>query len=275
MAVGSLVKAIAILRHLAGVSAAPGVNSIARELGLSPSSCHNILKTLVAEEFVDFDTRTKTYSLGTGPMELFRKGPDLHAVIELVRPELEALAAEYSVTSGLWRVGDRRLHLIDVVENDVGTRIHIALGQRLPRYVGAMGRCLAAWDGLSRADLPGIIGSLRWQDPPAADAYWRDMRFAELHGWAADHGHYLRGVATIASVIADGTTARYCITNTMFRDQHDEAGMSRLGDRSARLSREVARRLFADQTGSRRATDKHGVGRGATEERRGRLLAAG
>jgi DNA-binding IclR family transcriptional regulator len=45
--VGSVVKALAILRHLAEGPDRCGVNAIAMAVSLNPSSCFNIVKTLV------------------------------------------------------------------------------------------------------------------------------------------------------------------------------------------------------------------------------------
>jgi DNA-binding IclR family transcriptional regulator len=58
-------RAAAVLRLL-GKNATPlGVQAIARELGLVPSTCLHVLRALVAEEFVSFDSETKR-SPGTG-----------------------------------------------------------------------------------------------------------------------------------------------------------------------------------------------------------------
>ena len=57
--VGSIVKTIAILRHLADEPDRRGVNAIARAVSLSPSSCFNILKTLAREGFVEFGASGK------------------------------------------------------------------------------------------------------------------------------------------------------------------------------------------------------------------------
>src|ERR1700724_1288063 len=59
-------RAAAVLRLLGKSDAPLGVQSIARELGLVPSTCLHVLRALVAEEFVSFDPDTKHYSLEAG-----------------------------------------------------------------------------------------------------------------------------------------------------------------------------------------------------------------
>ena len=60
--VRSVSQAFAILRLLADSSALT-LSDIGRFVGLSPSSCLNLLKTLVAEGVIERDSRTKLYRL--------------------------------------------------------------------------------------------------------------------------------------------------------------------------------------------------------------------
>jgi DNA-binding IclR family transcriptional regulator len=51
-------RAAAVLRLLGKSDVPLGVQVIARELGLVPSTCLHVLRALVAEEFVSFDSAT-------------------------------------------------------------------------------------------------------------------------------------------------------------------------------------------------------------------------
>lgn len=62
----AVTRAVAILRAL-GQSPEPlGVNAIANQLGLIPSTCLHILRVLVAEQLVAFDPDNKKYTYGAG-----------------------------------------------------------------------------------------------------------------------------------------------------------------------------------------------------------------
>src|SRR5271155_4387545 len=65
-------RAAAVLRLLGKSDTPLGVQSIARELGLVPSTCLYVLRALVAEELVAFDPDTKRYSLEAGVLTLAR-----------------------------------------------------------------------------------------------------------------------------------------------------------------------------------------------------------
>ncbi|NYI23627.1 IclR family transcriptional regulator [Sphingobium indicum] len=243
MAVGSVVNAIAILRHLAG-SAPQGVNGIARAVGISPSSCFNILKTLVAEEFVEFDSRTKLYGIGMAPYRLFAPNEDIATWRAGVIEQLEILAREFSVSGGLWQVRAGRLVLLEAVDSALSTRIHMSVGQRLPLHIGAMGRCIAAHQKLPRAETSRAIEELRWQDPPTVDRFMEDMELAKANGWAVDEGNFLRGVTTVASVIPDRKgDIRFCVTMTMFSGQYDGQTIRSIGTRLSTLAADAQAKL--------------------------------
>src|SRR5882757_6020451 len=65
-------RAAAVLRLLGKSDTPLGVQSIARELGLVPSTCLHVLRALVAEEFVSSDSDTKRYALEAGVLTLAR-----------------------------------------------------------------------------------------------------------------------------------------------------------------------------------------------------------
>ena len=244
MAVGSVVNAIAILRHLA-VSEPQGVNAIARSVALSPSSCFNILKTLVQEDFVDFDAASKNYRIGTAPARLFAGAPNLLEWTSWVQTELEKVARDFSLSTGLWQVRANRVVLSEVAECPDATRIHLSLGQRLPSHIGAMGRCIAARERMTREQVAEAIAALTWQNPPAVEDFWRDMQLADERGWAMDEGNYLRGVTTLAAPIADGQgQVRYCVTSTLFSGQYDAVVLEQIGARTARLAAEAEWKLL-------------------------------
>jgi DNA-binding IclR family transcriptional regulator len=246
MRVGSVVNAVAILRHLAA-GERHGVNVIARMLSISPSTCFNILKTLVNEEFVDFDTRSKTYSLSSEPTRIFGSESPLLAWREWVAEALVAITREFSVTSGLWRVVADRVVLSEVFESPHKTRIHLVRGQRLPVHIGAMGRCFAAAEDLSIEAVEERITKVRWAEPPDAQAFWNDMKLVRARGWAIDEGQYLKGVTTIAApIVGLGGSVRFCLTATMFTGQHVHETHKVIGERIGALARLAQDRLIGE-----------------------------
>jgi DNA-binding IclR family transcriptional regulator len=232
--VPAVVQAVSILRYLARADSPQGLTRIARELHISPSSCFNLLKTLAAERFVEFESIKKTYTLGAGLDEVARAPGQL---IERIRPDLEALAAKHEIASGLWSVTNGRLVLESFVASELATRIHMTVGQRLPMYIGAMGRCLAAQGGSTATQVLEEVQALRWARRPTIDRYRRELAQVRRQGWAIDDGDFMAGVTTIAAPIVDANgRIRYCIANTLFQGQLSVAALQGIGMETARLA---------------------------------------
>ena len=68
--VGALVNGLAVLRYLQKARAGVRVTQVARDLGLNPSTCFNLLRTLVHEGLAGFDPISKTYVISIGVVSL-------------------------------------------------------------------------------------------------------------------------------------------------------------------------------------------------------------
>jgi DNA-binding IclR family transcriptional regulator len=88
-------RAIAILRLLARNDLPLGVQAIARELRLIPSTCLHILRVVVAQEFVGFDSDTKRYRLDAGVLSIARAVLGRTSFSQLAQPTLDRVAKDH------------------------------------------------------------------------------------------------------------------------------------------------------------------------------------
>lgn len=228
--VNSVSQALAVLRRLANTHRPEGVTAIARAVGMSPSSCFNILKTLTTEEFAQFDVEHKTYTLGSGAVDLAVNALDPEAGFVRTRPILEAIARDFGVTCGLWRRAAQRLVLLGAVEGQEVARIRLTPGLRLPIMIGAMGRCIAAHAGTSKADLATAIRDLKWHDTPSITRYLAEVKEVAANGFALDDGDFLQGITTVAApIITREGELTHCLAVTTFKGRFDAKQLRALG----------------------------------------------
>jgi DNA-binding IclR family transcriptional regulator len=202
--VGALVAGLRILRHLAAVKQPAGVTHIARQLGLNPSTCYQLLKTLVHEGLLSFDPATKTYNLDLGLLELASGALGQASYARLVHPHLMRIARRHEVNCTLWqRLGERRVVLVDQAEAAGPIGVRLTIGQRLPLAVGALGRCMVAQSGLSKAAARRAYAELRWQVPPGFERYWREVEAAGRDGYAVDADGFVRGITSVSAIVSD------------------------------------------------------------------------
>jgi len=228
--VNSVAQALAVLRRLATSHRPEGVSAIARGVGMSPSSCFNILKTLTAEDFAQFDSEQKTYTLGSGAVDLAVAALDPEAGFVRARPIMETIARDFGVTCGLWHRSVERLILLGAVESHEIARIRLSPGVRLPTMIGAMGRCIAAHLRITDEQLAKAITAIKWDDPPKLKRYLSEVRAVANDGFAIDDGNFLKGITTVAAPIIhrDGTLT-HCLAATTFKGRFEPEQLRKLG----------------------------------------------
>jgi DNA-binding IclR family transcriptional regulator len=198
----SISRAAAVLRLLGKCDTPLGVQAIARELGLVPSTCLHVLRALAAEEFVFFDPDTKRYSLEAGVLTLARHWLRRNRFNDLAQPVLDRIGATFGVTMlGVHVVGLE--HIIVVALSQSGQSFHLStqVGSRFPALISATGRCIAAFGGHPEAELETRFKALRWDEPPTFDQWKAQVRQTRAQGFAVDAGNYISGVTVVAAPV--------------------------------------------------------------------------
>ena len=161
-------RAAAVLRLLGRSEGPLGLNVIARDLGLVPSTCLYVLRALVAEELVSFDPDTKRYALASGVLTLARGWLRRDEFASLAQAPLDRLSREFGVTMlGVEIFGIDHIIAVAVSQGSAGFQLATQVGSRFPALISATGRCIAAFGGHDEAILRARFEGLRWDEPPA------------------------------------------------------------------------------------------------------------
>lgn len=195
-------RAAAVLRLLGKSDIPLGVHSIARELGLVPSTCLYVLRALVAEEFVSFDPDTKRYALEAGVLSLAQHWLRRNRFNDLAQPALDRLARGFGVTMlGVHIVGLDHIIVVAISQSDQSLQLSTQIGSRFPALISATGRCIAAFGDHSSAELETRFHALRWDKPPTLDVWRAQVERTRAQGFAVDEGHYISGVTVVAAPV--------------------------------------------------------------------------
>lgn len=191
-------RAVAVLRLLGSRAEPLGVNSIARELGLAPSTCLYVLRALVAEELVSFDPDTKKYSQEAGVLTLARQWLRRNRFTELAQPAMDQISRDFDVTvAGMHIVGLQHIIAVAASQSSSGVQLSIQIGSRFPALISATGRCVAAFGGHSDADLAARFHALRWDEPLTFDQWKAQVVQTRVQGFAVDEGNYMSGLTVV------------------------------------------------------------------------------
>lgn len=195
-------RAAAILRLLGKSDAPLGLQAIARELGLVPSTCLYVLRALVAEELVAFDPGTKRYSLEAGVLTLARQWLRRNQFNDLAQPMLDRISQAFGLTMlGVQIFGLDHIVVTAMSQSSQNFQLSTQIGSRFPALISATGRCIAAYGNYPEAELRDRFGALRWDEPPSFEEWRSQVAEAREQGVAVDAGHYISGVTVVAAPV--------------------------------------------------------------------------
>lgn len=235
--VGAVVNAAKILRFLQATQGPATVTQITRGVKINPSTCFNILRTLIQEDFVQFDTTAKTYQLSLGLVALARGALEHSPELHLLKPKIDELARTHRIMVAIWRkISDDRIMLVAAAESDAPVRIHARAGTRSPLLLGASGRVFAAYSGLSKSALKERFQKLRLSRPLEFETYLQQMEEVRRLGWAIDDGYAYAGTVTIAApVLEPGGGLNFTCAAILFNGQYDLQRVASIAEELKRI----------------------------------------
>lgn len=198
--VGAVVNALEIVRYLGSAGIDQRATDISRDLKLNPSTCFNILQTLVAEGVVSFHPIRKLYRL----QDRWAQCVDDDAGIFNLKPEAERLACRHQTFISVWqRSVNDRLVLVFATETALPFEVRVLPGSRAPLFIGSAGRVMAAVSRIPEQQLRTHFGRLRWDCPPPFERYVQDIVTTSRTGWALDRENFARGFVTVSVPLED------------------------------------------------------------------------
>jgi DNA-binding IclR family transcriptional regulator len=241
-----VVNAIRILRYLTKEGAPARAADIARHLSINPSTCFNILRTLVSVDVVDFNALSKTYSAGIGLARLMEQLVTQGQRLQMAAPPMRETAARFGVTVTLWRrMGLDRIVLVRSESSPTELHIDMPAGQRLPLLMGASGRLFVGRLGLTDDELRHAFELIRWARPLTFDTYLREVNRARRRGWAVDDGYFAAGVLAVAAPVCDpSANVAYTVSAVMIRGQRSDADIEIIGEALRDLGHQLEAVLF-------------------------------
>jgi DNA-binding IclR family transcriptional regulator len=193
-------KAIDVLFHLHGETAAQGVTSIGRSLGLPKSSTHRLLSALSRRGLVEKDEAGR-YRPGIGLVALGLGALDREPVVAAARPVLQSQADELGETVFLVGARAGRLVVLDKAEGSSFLRASPRVGESVPVHATAVGKLYLAFGSeeieLGDGDLEPFC------DATVTDrsAIEREVARVAEQGYASNTGEWIGGLSVVAAPV--------------------------------------------------------------------------
>lgn len=139
--------ATAIMRFFQQRSNEPAtMTEIARSVGVNPSTCFNILKTLEGERLVAFDPSTKGYCLGLGLIELAASVDGQRQIIQTALDFARRLVDRTELACLVVRMAEtEEFVVVDKVESRRPIKVTMSVGERFPANSSVLAKAYFAW----------------------------------------------------------------------------------------------------------------------------------
>jgi IclR family transcriptional regulator, acetate operon repressor len=205
-------RALAILGVYSPTRGEFGISELSRELGLTPSTVHRIVRALVSKGFLSQDPDTERYRLGPAAMVLGQVAQQ-HLGLLNVRDLLDDLGRETGESVNLGVLDRSSVVVLIRVASPQPLRFDQSPGERLPAHATSMGKALLAFSADPGREIArlfeGGIGELpRYTDTTVTsrDALRAEIEAVRERGYSIDEEESIAGVRCIGVPVlgADG-----------------------------------------------------------------------
>jgi DNA-binding IclR family transcriptional regulator len=238
-------KAVDVLFHLHGESAARGVTEIGRALGLPKSSTHRLLVALGRRGLVEKDDRGR-YRPGIGLIALGLGALDREPVVAAARPVLEAEADALGETVFLVAARAGRIVVLDKAEGSGFLRAAPRVGSTVPVHATAVGKLYLAFGEGAIAVPEGELDAFSKHTLTDAATLEDSVARAAERGFACNSEEWIPGLSVVAAPVfgsSSGARMVAAVAVGMTTARMLEIGEDVIGQRAMDAAGRIAGRL--------------------------------
>jgi IclR family acetate operon transcriptional repressor len=236
--------AIDIMRFIRGTGNEPvKMMVLSRELGLNPSTCYNILKTLQQAGWLGYNATTKCYELG---YELAQLSALVSGIGQLEQFAVEQ-AAEIASSIGMTcLVAEKRENAGFVVvgkgESTRRVRVTASVGECFPANAPVFAKAYYAW--CQEAAFDAMVGryglAARPRKVVSIESLKQEIAAVRLRGYATSVGELFPEHNEVASAIIDPSgRVAYLLVVTGFSSQLTARTLAPIGHRLHAIARKI------------------------------------
>ncbi len=204
--IGSVIKAVEVLKLLSTSETGLGVTEISNLLNYGVSATYHLLNTLRLCNIIEQDKDTKKYRIG---FELFRIcsiAKNENSLAKIAQPQLDELKIAVGETSNLVILDDNNIVYIAQSESTNLLKMFTQLGAKVPFYCTGAGKVLLAYQTkevrdyiLSRTDLNKYTKNTLI----TKEELINEFKIIKIQGYALDNEERELGVTCIAAPVFD------------------------------------------------------------------------
>lgn len=236
-------RAFAVLRLFRDHPVDLGVGAISKELGLTLSTTHRIVRALVAEGYLAQNQASERYYLGSGAL-LLGQAAHRNFGLDVVYPVLQRLAATTGESVNLGVLSGDAAVVVERIESAKPLRFTQPPGTHAPLHASAMGKALLAFNDETERRILTEANHLQPLTPKthvSVEALRVELEKTRARGWSIDDEESTIGVRCAGAPIKDNAgVARAAIAVQAPAVRIPDARFDELGLEVARAAQEIS-----------------------------------
>lgn len=202
--VQSVDRALEILDILQSEPQGMGVSRLADRLGVSKSTAHRLLQSLLKKDFVQQNEENQRYYLGLRLMQLGQIVANQLDIRQIASPFMHRLVEKSGETAHLVIREGSEIVYIDKIESSATIRMFSNIGKRAPMHCTGVGKAILAY--LPKEKIDWIIeqkGLPRFTSNTITDReeLFEHLREIRLRGYSIDDEEHEEGIKCAAAPI--------------------------------------------------------------------------
>ena len=204
--IGSVIKAVEVLRELASSECGLGVTEISNNLNYGVSATYHLLNTLRLCNIIEQDRETKKYRIG---FELFRissVAKNQNNLANIAQPHLDKLKENVGETSNLVILDNSKTVYIAQSESNNLLKMFTQLGARVPFYCTGAGKAILAYQAeeVQKYTIGKTIFNKYTKNTlTTAEELINEFKIIRVQGYALDNEEREFGVTCVAAPVFD------------------------------------------------------------------------
>lgn len=186
--VQSVERSLDIIETIATEPHGMGVSSISEATGMSKSTVHRLLATLLERGYVE-KTEDSIYKVGLKLIEvtsLYLNSLELHTE---ARPYISKITRDLGLTAHLGILEDDQVVYLEKMDILSSVQLYRQIGLRVPAYISSLGKCLLM--RYSHDELESVLKNCSFQKLTdntitSMEEFHNEMNIVRQNGWAID-----------------------------------------------------------------------------------------
>lgn len=250
--VQSLERALTLLNVLSEYPNGIQITRLAEQVGLSKSTVHRLLATLIDMNYVIKDAETDKYKIGYQVIYISRNVLNNIELIPIAKPFLKHLSADVNETIHLCMEDRGEVVYIDKIESNQTIRMYSRIGSRAPMYCTGVGKVLLS--GKNDETFEEIAANTEFiarteHTIRSRDELKQEVETIKSQGYALDNIENEEGIRCIAAPIFDYTgkiIASFSISGPSSRitmDRINDELIHKVHETSRNISKQLGHRI--------------------------------